>query len=170
MLTKKKRILVFLNPNLDHKNSGYHLIQSKIALGSGGIWGKGYLQSTQCRLDFLPEKQTDFIFSMFVEEWGFAGAIALIGLYFMLIMYCYYLAQRLKDPFEALATSGFTSALFIYVFINMAMVMGIVPVVGVPLPLMSYGGTSLVSLMISFGIIFSFVSSYKMNMRKSFLY
>lgn len=161
---QKKRILIFLNPELDPKKSGYHILQSKIALGSGGIWGKGFLKGTQTQLHFLPEKQTDFIFTMFGEEFGLLGATVLIILYFILIAYNIRTAIAQKDLFSSFVITGLTSALFLYVFINMGMVMGLVPVVGVPLPFMSFGGNSLISLFISQGIIFSIAAQQKMRL------
>lgn len=150
---QKKRILIFLNPESDPTRSGYHVIQSKIAIGSGGLLGKGFTQGTQSQLDFLPEKQTDFIFTMFCEEFGFIGALILICLYLMVLIYNLRLAFNAKSSFAKLTIFGFTCSFFLYFFINMAMVMGLVPVVGVPLPLFSYGGSALMTLMISQGII-----------------
>lgn len=150
---QKKRILIFLNPESDPTCSGYHVIQSKIAIGSGGLLGKGFTHGTQSQLDFLPEKQTDFIFTMFCEEFGFLGAVILIALYCILLVYNLRLAFNAKGNFAKLTIFGFTCSFFLYFFINMAMVMGLVPVVGVPLPLFSYGGSALITLMISQGII-----------------
>lgn len=152
---QKRRILVFLDPELDPAKSGYHVTQSKIALGSGGFWGKGFMQGTQAHLNFLPEKQTDFIFTMFCEEWGMVGAIVLLILYGLLIGYCFSVALRSRSTFASLLTLGLTMIFFFYIFINIAMVMGLAPVVGVPLPLMSYGGTSMLTVLLSFGLIFS---------------
>ena len=153
---QKNRILVFLFPEMDIRSAGYHVMQSKIAIGSGGILGKGYLNSTQARLRFLPEKQTDFIFSMILEEWGFFGALLIIILYLWVVLWGLTRAQYLKNRFEMFSVCGLTSSLFIYSFINMGMCMGVVPVVGIPLPFISYGGTSLISLFLSLGIIYRF--------------
>lgn len=150
---QKKRVLIFLNPESDPIHSGYHIIQSKIALGSGGVWGKGFLMGTQSHLDFLPEKQTDFIFTMFCEEFGMMGAIGLIILYSLLILYNARIAMHAKGLFSKLVASSLTVTFFLYMFINMAMVMGLLPVVGIPLPLFSYGGTAMITLLISQGIL-----------------
>lgn len=153
---QKKRLMVFLFPETDIQNAGYHLMQSKIAIGSGGMFGKGYMQGTQANLHFLPEKQTDFIFSMIMEEWGFVAAIVLIGLYLYIVIWGLSRAQYLKDRFEMFVVCGLTSSIFIYAFVNMGMCMGLLPVVGIPLPFISYGGTSLVTLFLSLGIILRF--------------
>ncbi|MGA0345375.1 MAG: rod shape-determining protein RodA [Alphaproteobacteria bacterium] len=152
---QKRRVLTFLDPESDPLGAGYHIIQSKIALGSGGIFGKGLLAGTQSHLSFLPEKQTDFIFTMFAEEFGLVGGLALLGLYTLLIGYGFFISYRVRNQFGRLVCAGIISVLFFYAFINMAMVMGLVPVVGVPLPLVSYGGTSMLSLMIGFGFLMS---------------
>ena len=152
---QKRRVLTFLDPESDPLGAGYHIIQSKIALGSGGIFGKGLLAGTQSHLSFLPEKQTDFIFTMFAEEFGLVGSLALLGLYTLLIGYGFFISYRVRNQFGRLVCAGIISLLFFYAFINMAMVMGLVPVVGVPLPLVSYGGTSMLSLMIGFGFLMS---------------
>ncbi|MEK9691770.1 MAG: rod shape-determining protein RodA [Rhodospirillaceae bacterium] len=152
---QKRRVLTFLDPESDPLGAGYHIIQSKIALGSGGIFGKGLLAGTQSHLSFLPEKQTDFIFTMFAEEFGLVGSLALLGLYTLLIGYGFFISYRVRNQFGRLVCAGIISVLFFYAFINMAMVMGLVPVVGVPLPLVSYGGTSMLSLMIGFGFLMS---------------
>ncbi|MBE7637872.1 rod shape-determining protein RodA [Sneathiella sp. P13V-1] len=152
---QKKRILIFLNPESDPLGSGYHIMQSKIALGSGGIFGKGFVQGTQSHLNYLPEMRTDFIFSMLAEEFGMVGGLALFTLYFMLIAYGFAIAIRSRNQFGRLLAIGLTGVFFLYFFINIAMVMGLVPVVGVPLPLISYGGTSMLTLLISFGLIIS---------------
>lgn len=150
---QKKRILTFINPEEDPLGSGYHILQSKIALGSGGVFGKGFLKGTQSHLNFLPEKQTDFIFTMFCEEFGLVGAFILITLYGLLIFQCLMIAVRCRSAFGRLLAFGMGMSLFIYVFINMAMVIGLVPVVGVPLPFISYGGTSLITLMVGVGLL-----------------
>ncbi len=150
---QKNRVLTFLNPESDPLGAGYHIIQSKIALGSGGVWGKGFLQGTQSRLQFLPERQTDFVFTMLSEELGIVGGLALIGLYAVVLLYGTAIALRSKSQFGRLVGMGVITTFFIYAFINISMVMGLVPVVGVPLPLVSYGGTALLSLLIGFGFV-----------------
>jgi rod shape determining protein RodA len=150
---QKNRILTFLNPVSDPLGAGYHIMQSKIALGSGGVFGKGYLSGTQSHLNFLPEKQTDFIFTMLAEEFGMVGGLLLLGIYAIVLIYGFAIALRVHNQFGRLITLGISGTLFFYVFINIAMVMGLVPVVGVPLPLVSYGGTAMLSLMIGFGFI-----------------
>lgn len=152
---QKKRILIFLNPESDPAHAGYHIIQSKIALGSGGLLGKGFLQGTQSHLNFLPEKQTDFIFTMFCEEFGLIGALFLITLYTSLIICNIRIAMNARTTFARLTALGLSATLFLYVFINMAMVTGLLPVVGIPLPFFSYGGTAMLTLLISQGILFS---------------
>lgn len=152
---QKNRILTFLNPERDPLGAGYHILQSKIALGSGGITGKGFLQGSQSYLNFLPEKQTDFIFTMYSEEFGIIGGLFLLFLYFILFLYGYSRCCNSKTRFGRLSTIGFTSILFLYVFINIAMVTGIIPVVGVPLPLVSYGGASMITILSGFGFIMS---------------
>lgn len=150
---QKQRVYTFLNPEADPLGAGYNIIQSKIAVGSGGIAGKGLTQGTQGRLSFVPEKQTDFIFSIIAEEFGFLGSLTILCLYGMLILHAMYIASRSRNLFGALMAYGVISILFLHVFINMGMVMGILPVVGVPLPLLSYGGSSLVSTIAGFGFI-----------------
>ena len=152
---QRQRILTFLNPENDPLGAGYHITQSKIALGSGGLFGKGFLQGTQSHLNFLPEKQTDFIFTMLAEEFGLFGGLALIGLFILLIAYGVAIALRCRNQFGRLLAFGLTVSFFLYVFINIAMVMGLLPVVGVPLPLISYGGTALLTVLLGFGIIMS---------------
>ncbi|USO02632.1 MAG: rod shape-determining protein RodA [Alphaproteobacteria bacterium] len=153
---QKKRILVFLFPETDIQNAGYHVMQSKIAIGSSGLFGKGFMQSTQARLQFLPEKQTDFIFAMIVEEWGSIAAVVLIVLYLWIIVWGLNRADRLKNRFEMFTVCGLISSIFVYAFVNMGMCMGILPIVGIPLPFLSYGGTSLLSLFLSLGIVYRF--------------
>ncbi|MEK9671700.1 MAG: rod shape-determining protein RodA [Rhodospirillaceae bacterium] len=150
---QKKRVLMFLNPENDPLGSGYHIIQSKIAFGSGGLMGKGFLQGTQSHLNFLPEMQTDFIFTMLAEEFGLAGGLALLGLYVIILIYGIAISLRCRSQFGRLVGIGVTATFFLYVFINMAMVMGLVPVVGVPLPLISYGGTAMMTLLFGFGLL-----------------
>lgn len=152
---QKQRVLTFLNPESDPLGSGYHIIQSKIAIGSGGIQGKGFLGSTQAHLDFLPESTTDFIFSVLSEEFGLLGVIALLTLYAFVIARGLYIASQAQDNFTRLVAASLTMTLFVYIFVNIGMVSGLLPVVGLPLPLISYGGSSLVTLMISFGILMS---------------
>ncbi len=150
---QKQRVLTFLNPESDPLGAGYHIIQSKIALGSGGVWGKGFLQGTQSHLQFLPERQTDFIFTMLSEEWGFVGGVVLIGLYVLILLYGLGIALRSRSQFGRLTAMGVIATFYVYAIINMSMVMGLLPVVGEPLPLVSYGGTSMMSLLIAFGLL-----------------
>ena len=150
---QKQRVLTFLNPESDPLGAGYHIIQSKIAFGSGGIFGKGFLQGTQSHLNFLPEMQTDFIFTMLAEEFGMVGGLALLGLYMVILIYGVAISVRCRTQFGRLIGIGVTATFFLYVFINMAMVMGLVPVVGVPLPLISYGGTAMLTLLFGFGLL-----------------
>src|SRR5918995_5606028 len=150
---QRKRVLTFLDPDRDPLGAGYHVIQSKIAIGSGGLFGKGYLHGTQNRLDFLPAQHTDFIFAVFSEEWGFAGCLILLVLYFALIIYSLRLIERAKDRFGGLLVFGMLAIFFWHVVINIAMVAGIMPVVGVPLPMVSYGGSSLASMMFALGVM-----------------
>ncbi|MGQ0665023.1 MAG: rod shape-determining protein RodA [Pseudomonadota bacterium] len=152
---QRQRVLTFFNPESDPLGAGYHIIQSKIALGSGGIWGKGFLQGTQSYLQFLPEKQTDFIFTMLSEEWGIVGGLTLIGLYTAILLYGIAIAWRAKSQFGRLVAFGVIASFYIYAFTNMAMVMGLLPVVGQPLPLVSYGGTAMMTLLIGFGLLMS---------------
>ena len=152
---QKKRIFTFLNPEIDPLGAGYHIIQSKIALGSGGLMGKGFMRGPQSHLHFLPEMQTDFIFTMLAEEFGLAGGLALIILYALILTYGMIIAARSRNQFGRLVAGGIISTFFFYVFINIAMVTGLIPVVGVPLPLVSYGGTVMLTLMIGFGLVIS---------------
>ena len=150
---QKMRVLTFLNPDRDPKGAGYHITQSKITLGSGGFWGKGFMQGTQSRLSFIPEKHTDFIFTVLAEEFGLFGSLILYGLYMIIIFYGMTIALKCTNFFGKILALGLTVNFALYVFINMAMVMGLMPVVGVPLPLMSYGGTAMMTLFIGFGLI-----------------
>lgn len=150
---QKQRVLTFLNPDSDPLGSGYNIIQSKIAVGSGGFLGKGYLQGTQGQLDFLPEKQTDFIFTMLAEEMGFVGGIFIIGIYLTIIALSIHVASNTKHQFGRLLIMGVISIFFLHMFINIAMVLGLIPVVGAPLPFISYGGTIMASMMVGFGLI-----------------
>lgn len=152
---QKKRILIFLDPEMDPLGAGYHILQSKIALGSGGLYGKGFMAGTQSHLNFLPEKQTDFIFTMFCEELGFFGGVFLIFLYALILFFSYRIILKTRYIFTHLLSIGVTTTFFLHVLINVAMVMGLLPVVGVPLPLVSYGGTSMLTLLIGFGLLFS---------------
>ncbi|RDD63613.1 rod shape-determining protein RodA [Ferruginivarius sediminum] len=149
---QKQRVLTFLNPESDPLGSGYHIMQSKIALGAGGMFGKGFLQGSQSHLNFLPEKQTDFIFTMMAEEFGMLGGLALLGLYAIVLIYGFAISLRARNHFGRLLALGLTANMFLYVFINIAMVMGLIPVVGVPLPLISYGGTAMLTVMTSLGL------------------
>lgn len=164
---QKQRVLTFLKPESDPLGSGYHILQSKIALGSGGMFGKGFMQGTQSHLNFLPEKQTDFIFTMLAEEFGLVGTTSLIVLYTLILGYCFAIALSARSQFGRLLTIGITTTFFLYVFINMAMVMGLIPVVGVPLPLISYGGTAAVTLMIGFGLLMSIHVHHDVNIGRS---
>jgi rod shape determining protein RodA len=150
---QKARLYTFLDPDRDPLGAGYHILQSKIALGSGGVFGKGFLSGTQSHLSFLPEKQTDFIFTMIAEEWGIVGGLVLLALYVMVIAYAFAIALRCRSQFGRLLGLGIAVNVFLYTFINIAMVMGLIPVVGVPLPLISYGGTAMVTLMLGFGLL-----------------
>ena len=152
---QKARVLTFLNPENDPLGAGYHTLQAMIGFGSGAVTGKGFMQGTQSHLNFLPEKQTDFIFTMLAEEFGLVGSLTLLVLYFLLLCYGFAIAFRARNQFARLLTLGLTTNLFLYVFINMAMVMGVFPVVGVPLPLVSYGGTVLLTVMASMGLVMS---------------
>lgn len=150
---QKQRVLTFLDPNTDPLGAGYNIIQSKIAIGSGGFMGKGLLNGSQGQLDFLPEKQTDFIFTMMAEELGFVGSVFLMGLYAMLLTFAMMLAVRARTTYGRLLAAGVAALLFIHMFINMAMVMGVIPVVGVPLPFLSYGGSFLLTTLMACGIL-----------------
>jgi rod shape determining protein RodA len=152
---QKKRVLVFMNPESDPLGAGYHIAQSKIALGSGGLTGKGFLKGSQSHLNFLPEKQTDFIFTLFTEEWGLMGGVFLMTLFTAIIAYGYFIALHCQNQFARLLAMGIIVNFFIYIFINMGMVMGLLPVVGVPLPMISYGGTAMLSVLFGFGLLMS---------------
>jgi len=150
---QKQRVLTFLNPEQDPLGSGYHIIQSKIAIGSGGLNGKGWLQGTQSQLEFLPERHTDFIFAVFSEEFGLIGVAILLMVYLTIVMRGLWIAVHAQHAFTKLLAGSLTLTFFVYVFVNIGMVSGLLPVVGVPLPLVSYGGTSMVTLMAGFGLI-----------------
>jgi rod shape determining protein RodA len=148
-----RRIDTFLDPSLDPLGAGYHITQSKIALGSGGWGGRGFMQGTQTRLNFLPEKHTDFIFTVLAEEFGFIGAVSLLTLYLLIIVFCISAALSMKDRFSSLVTLGIALTFFLFFAVNMSMVMGLAPVVGVPLPMVSYGGSAMLVLLAAFGLI-----------------
>ena len=150
---QKARLVTFLDPSQDALGTGYHITQSKIALGSGGVWGKGLMQGSQAQLDFLPERQTDFIFTMLGEELGLVGGLLVLSLYSLLVVYGFAIALRTRSHFGRLLAFGVTINLFLYFFINTAMVMGLIPVVGIPLPLISYGGTAMMTVMVGFGLL-----------------
>jgi len=152
---QRQRVLTFLDPEKDPLGAGYHIIQSKIAIGSGGLYGKGWLNGTQSQLDFLPERHTDFIFAVLSEEFGLIGVLTLLALYLFIIARGLYIATRAQDTFTRLLAGSLTLVFFVYLFVNTGMVTGLLPVVGVPLPLVSYGGTSLVTLMAGFGMLMS---------------
>ena len=162
---QRDRVLTFLNPEADPLGRGYHIIQSKIAIGSGGVYGKGWLGSTQSELDFLPESSTDFIFAVFAEEFGLFGCLGLLVLYLLIIARCLYIASQAQDTYSRLLASSLAFTFFVYVFVNIGMVIGILPVVGVPLPLISYGGTSIVTLLAGFGILMSIHTHIKFRSR-----
>jgi rod shape determining protein RodA len=148
-----RRIDTFLDPSLDPLGAGYHITQSKIALGSGGWAGRGFMQGTQSRLNFLPEKQTDFIFTTLAEEFGFVGGISLLTLYVLIVVFCVATAMATRDRFSSLVTMGVALTFFLFFAVNMSMVMGLAPVVGVPLPMVSYGGSAMLVLMLAFGLV-----------------
>ncbi len=152
---QKDRILTFLDPERDPLGAGYHILQSKIALGAGGIFGRGFREGTQSHLSFLPEMQTDFIFTTLAEEFGMVGGLSLLGLYCCILAYGMAIALRSRNHFGRLVAMGIGTTFFCYVFINIAMVTGLLPVVGVPLPLISYGGTAMVTLLAGFGLVIS---------------
>jgi len=154
-LYQRERILTLFNPERDPLGAGYQIMQSKIALGSGGLWGKGFLLGTQSHLNFLPEKHSDFIFTTLGEEFGLVGGLILLGLYAAIMICGFAVAFRARSQFGRLLAVGITSTFFLYVFINIAMVMGLIPVVGVPLPLISWGGSAMVSILIGFGLLLS---------------
>jgi rod shape determining protein RodA len=159
---QRQRVLTFLDPQTDPLGSGYHIIQSIIAIGSGGIFGKGYLQGSQGQLEFLPERTTDFVFAVVGEELGLVGALVLIGLYVFVVLRAIFLASQMRDTFARLLSGSLAATFFVYVFINAGMVSGLLPVVGVPLPLVSYGGTSMVTLLAGFGMLMSLYANRKL--------
>ena len=163
---QKLRVLTFLDPERDPLGSGYHIMQSKIALGSGGVFGKGFLKGTQSHLNFLPEKHTDFIFTMLSEEFGLIGGVVIILVNMLILAYSYAFAMRTTSYFGKLLIIGLATNYFLYVFINIAMVLGLLPVVGVPLPLISYGGTGILSVCASFGVIMAVYINKDTNLGK----
>ena len=152
---QKQRVLTLLDPQSDPLGAGWNIIQSKTAIGSGGMEGKGWLEGTQSHLDFLPESHTDFIVAVLAEEFGFFGMVCLLGLYLLIVLRCLYIAATAQDSFSRLLAGSLTMTFFIYIFVNVGMVSGLLPIVGVPLPLISYGGTSSVTLMAAFGVLMS---------------
>jgi rod shape determining protein RodA len=152
---QRQRVLTFLNPENDPLGTGYHIIQSKIAIGSGGLFGKGWLNGTQSQLDFLPERSTDFIFAVLAEEFGFIGILALFAFYIFIVVRGIVIAIQAQDTYTRLLAGSLSMTFFVYVIVNTGMVTGILPVVGLPLPAISYGGTSIVTLMAGFGILMS---------------
>ncbi len=155
---QRQRVLTFFDPEADPLGSGYHIIQSKIAIGSGGLYGKGWLNGTQSHLDFLPERSTDFVFAVFGEEFGFFGGVLLLLLYLFVVGRGLYISTQAQDAFGRLLAGSLALTFFVYVVVNIGMVTGLLPVVGLPLPLVSYGGTSMVTLLAGFGIIMSVYS------------
>jgi rod shape determining protein RodA len=150
---QRKRVLIFLNPEADPLGAGYHVTQSKIAIGSGGIFGKGYLQGSQSHLDYLPEGHTDFVFATMVEEWGLIGGLILIMAFYLVVRWGMRVSMNARTRFSQLTAAGLTATIFFYVSINLMMVMGLAPVVGVPLPLVSYGGSAVMTIMLSLGML-----------------
>ena len=159
---QKQRVLTLVNPYSDPLGAGYHIIQSKIAIGSGGIFGKGWLNGSQGQLEFLPERSTDFIFAVAGEEFGLLGAMAILLLYLAVVARGFYIAAAAQDTFSRLLAGSISLTFFFYVFVNSAMVTGLVPVVGIPLPLVSAGGTSMVTLLAGFGILMSIQTHRKL--------
>jgi len=159
---QRKRVLTFIDPQTDPLGAGYHIIQSTIALGSGGVFGKGWMNGSQAQLEFLPERSTDFIFAVIGEEFGLLGLVLLLLLYAFVVGRAIYLSTQTQDTFARLLAGSLALTFFVYVFINAGMVSGLLPVVGVPLPLVSYGGTSMVTLLAGFGILMSLYSHRKL--------
>jgi rod shape determining protein RodA len=159
---QRERVLTFINPQTDPLGAGYHIIQSQIAIGSGGVFGKGWMNGSQSQLDFLPERSTDFIFSVVGEEFGLIGLLVLLAMYLFIVWRCLWLAMQTNDTFSRLLALSLGLTFFVYVFINAGMVSGLLPVVGVPLPLVSYGGTSVVTLLAGFGILMGLYSHRKL--------
>jgi len=150
---QKDRILTFLNPESDPRGAGYQIIQSQVAVGSGGVWGKGFMNGTQTHLKFLPAQHTDFIFSVIAEEWGFVGVIFVLLVFFTLLIYLINLASAVRSSFSSITLVGIASVLFFHVFVNIGMTVGVAPVTGLPLPFISYGGSFLLSVMLMLGIV-----------------
>ncbi len=159
---QRRRILTFIKPESDPLGAGYHILQSKIALGSGGFYGRGWLQGTQSQLNFLPEQTTDFIFSVYGEEFGLLGVLTLFSVYLLLVLRGFYIAWNAQDSYGRLLAASISMTFFIYFFVNVGMVSGLLPVVGVPLPLISYGGSSMVTLMAGFGILMAIQSERRL--------
>ncbi|HID39470.1 MAG TPA: rod shape-determining protein RodA [Calditrichaeota bacterium] len=153
---QQKRLLTFINPETDPRGAGYQIIQSKVAIGSGGFWGKGYLNGSQTQLKFLPAQHTDFIFSVIGEEWGFAGVLVILGLFFLLLLYLLHLAVQMRSSFASLTLVGIITVLFFHIFVNIGMTVGLAPVTGLPLPFISYGGSFLVVTLMMMGIAMNF--------------
>jgi rod shape determining protein RodA len=164
---QRERVLIFLDPEQDPLGSGYHLSQSKIAMGSGGLTGRGYLNGTQAKGDFLPEPHTDFIFPAIAEEWGLAGGLVIILLLFLLLQWGMRVAQEAKERFDRLAAAGLTLTIFFYIAINLMMVMGLAPVVGIPLPLISYGGSAMLTCMICLGMLMAIDRASRRDRRRT---
>lgn len=162
---QKNRVLIFMDPESDPLGAGYHISQSKIAIGSGGIFGKGFLQGTQSHLDYLPEGHTDFVFATMAEEWGLMGGVLLIGAFMLLFRWGIGVSMRTQDKYARLVAAGLTTTIFFYVAINLMMVMGLAPVVGIPLPFMSYGGSSMLTVMLCVGIIMAIERSGRRRRR-----
>ena len=159
---QRQRVRMFIDPESDPLGAGYHIIQSKIAIGSGGLYGKGWLNGTQSHLDFLPERSTDFIFAVYSEEFGFLGVVLLLAVYLFVVLRGLYIAVQAQDTFGRLVAGSLTMTFLVYVFVNIGMVTGLLPVVGLPLPLISYGGSSMVTLMAAFGILMSIQTHRKL--------
>ncbi len=166
---QRNRIRIFFDPDLDPLGSGYHITQSKIAMGSGGFSGKGFLQGTQSKLNFLPEKQTDFIFTLWSEEWGFVGGVALLSLFLLTLVYGWLIALNCRYSYARLLVMGLTFNISIYVLINSGMVMGLLPVVGIPMPMVSHGGTAMLSVLFCYGLILSASIHRDVKIRQGFL-
>ncbi|MDP9195993.1 MAG: rod shape-determining protein RodA [Pseudomonadota bacterium] len=164
---QKKRVYTFLDPGRDPWGAGYNILQSKIALGSGGLWGRGYMQGTQSQLMFLPEKHTDFIFVVLAEEFGMAGAFCLLALYIAVLCYGFAICLSCRNQFGRLVAMGVTGTLFLYLVVNVAMVSGLIPVVGIPLPLVSYGGTAMMTLMMGIGLLLNVSVNREQRMSRS---
>lgn len=163
---QRGRVMTLFNPEADPLGAGYHIIQSKIAIGSGGLTGKGWLQGTQSQLEFLPERHTDFIFSVFSEEFGFVGVLLLLSIYILIIGRGLWIANQAQDAFTKLIAGSITLTFFVYVFVNIGMVSGLLPVVGVPLPIVSFGGTSIVTLLAGFGVLMSIQTHKRFNVKR----